>query len=163
MPRATDIGEDWETVLAENPKILWGLVADVVKAVKAGEGERRTGRRPAATVRSLDELYEVLFPTAFATLPFREALYELMQERGLSQRALATEVGLNQSSINRLLNGGWAPDIEMLELLAGKMNVRPTYWSEYRAMKLGQLVTNVFLTDPRRSADAVRALVGAPA
>jgi hypothetical protein len=58
---------EWETLLVNNPKVLWGLVADVVKAVKAGEGERRTGRRPAVGVASLDELYELLFPKTYVS------------------------------------------------------------------------------------------------
>ena len=43
---------DWEQILTEHPKVLWGLVADVVKAVKAGEGDKKTGRRPSSTSRT---------------------------------------------------------------------------------------------------------------
>ena len=72
---------DWASLLQEHPNVLWGLIADVVKAVKASEGEKRTGRRPAVAVGSLDELYEVLFPQAFATKPFKEAFAELLEQR----------------------------------------------------------------------------------
>ena len=47
------MSEEWEQVLNEYPQLLWGIVADVVKAVKADQGEKRTGRRPAASVGSV--------------------------------------------------------------------------------------------------------------
>ena len=89
--------EDWQQILASNPKVLWGLVADVVKAVKAGEGERRTGRRPAVSVASLDELYDVLFPTAYSTDPFCKAFHERLHERAFSQRPSHASISTHTS------------------------------------------------------------------
>lgn len=157
------MSEDWGTLLTDNPKVLWGLVADVVKAVKAGEGERRTGRRPAVSVGSLDELYDVLFPVAFASKPFSEAFQAALDERSMSHRAFAKETGWTQSTVSRLISGQLEPTVLTMELLADRLNVRPTYFVEYRALKIGQLVTDVFLADPLLSADAVRRLMGVPA
>lgn len=155
-------GEDWGALLADNPKVLWSLVADVVKAVKAGEGERRTGRRPAVSVKSLDELYEILFPPSYVEACLADALHHAMRAQGLSQRRLAEVVGFNQATLSRLLAGKSTPTVEMIERLAWALNVRPTYFSEYRALKLGQLVTDTLLADPKASADAIRRLfVGA--
>ena len=153
--------DDWEGLLTENPKVLWGLVADVVKAVKAGEGERRTGRRPAVSVGSLDELYEVLFPPAYAEAEFCQALSDVLTRQNLSQRGFATKVGFNQATLSRLMAGKTEPTVEMIERIAYALNLRPTYFAEYRALKLGQVVTRVLMADPHLSADSVRRLVGA--
>ena len=154
---------EWEQVLSEQPKILWGLVADIVKAAKAGEGEKRTGRRPAATVGSLDELYDVLFPPAYTTRPFPEALNKALSIANLTQRQMAEGIGCDQATISRLISGRSEPRVETIESIARVLNVRPTYFAEYRAMKLGQVVTTVLLANPALSAESVRSLIGATA
>lgn len=161
VPGANDALDEWQNLLAENPKVLWGLVADVVKAVKAGEGERKTGRRPAVSVSSLDELYEVLFPPTYESAAFPTAFSIALGDR--SQRRFAEEVGFNQATVSRLLSGKTPPTIEMIERIAYTLNVRPTYFLEYRAMKLGQVVTDVLLANPHLSIDVVRRLAGVPA
>jgi DNA-binding Xre family transcriptional regulator len=153
--------EDWERLFATNPKVLWGLVADIAKAVKAGEGERRTGRRPAVAVRSLDELYEVLFPDTYVDEPFPLALAHALDKQRLSQRSFAEKVGFNQATVSRLLSGKTPPTVEMMERIGHCLNVRPTYFVEYRAMKLGQVVTSVMLANPEMSIATVRRLAGA--
>jgi hypothetical protein len=146
--------KEWESLLLNNPKVLWGLVADVVKAVKAGEGARRTGRRPAVSVSSMDELYDVLFPKVFVSDPFPQAFGVALGRR--SQRDLAEAIGYNQATISRLLSGKTPPTCECMERIAGALKLPPTYFLEYRAMKLGQVVTNVLLDNPAVSIDAVR-------
>lgn len=150
---------EWEQVLTDQPKVLWGLVADIVKAAKADEGERRTGRRPAATVATLDELYAVLFPPAYTTAAFPEAFTAALVNVGQSQRQFAMYAGFNQATVSRLASGKLPPSVEMIERIAHVLNVRPTYFSEYRAMKLGQIVTDVLLAHPGLSAESVRQLV----
>lgn len=150
---------DWEQTFDENPQMLWGLVADVVKAVKADEGEKRTGRRPAASCGSIEELYEVLFPTAYASEPFPRALHQALN--GRSQRQLAVYAGVSQPTLSRLIAGTLEPDVELIEKLAHALKVKPTWFVEYRALKVAQIVTNALLNDPHLSADAVRRLMGA--
>lgn len=145
---------DWEHLLATNPKVLWGLVADVVKAVKASEGERRTGRRPAADVGSLDELYALLFPKVYVVDPFAEAFAAALA--GRSQREFAETCGLNQATISRLLTGKTPPSVEHMERIATTLQLPPTFFAEYRAMKLGQVVTAILLSNPEMSIDTVR-------
>jgi hypothetical protein len=156
-----DPTDDWGSFLAENPKVLWGLVADVVKAVKAGEGERKTGRRPAVSCSSMDELYDVLFPASFSAQPFPQALSALLSAKGQSQRGFASISGYSQASVNRMVSGKFPASADLLEHLSQILDVRPTYFVEYRALKIGQLVTEVLLADPHLSADAVRRLMGA--
>jgi transcriptional regulator with XRE-family HTH domain len=154
--------EDWASLLTENPKVLWGIVADVVKAAKAGEQDRKTGRRPAVSVSSLDELYEILFPPSYADQPFPEAFTYAMRVRNHSQHSFAAAVGFNQATVSRLVSGRAEPTVELMERIARALQVRPTYFAEYRALKLGQLVTEVLLADPSLSADSLRRLFGAP-
>ena len=146
--------EDWQQVLAANPKMLWGVVADVVKAVKAGEGEKKTGRRPAVNVDSLDELYTLLFPNAYSGLPFPKAFSTALGER--SQRAFALKVGMNQATVSRLAAGKTEPSVEMIERIAYGLNVPPTYFSEYRALKLSQIMVDTLLAHPDLSAEIIR-------
>lgn len=154
--------ENWESVLTANPKMLWGLVADVVKAVKANEGERKTGRRPAVSVGSLDELYNILFPSQYTELPFRDAFAKLMVEKGFpTQQSFADAIGFNQATVSRILARNYAPDVEMFERIAHVLDVRPSYFAEYRALKIGQIVTDLFMAHPQMSADAVRRFFGA--
>lgn len=156
-------GDDWGQLLEENPQVLWSLVADVVKAVKAGEGERKTGRRPAVSVGSLDELYDILFPSCYVTDPFGIALGRHLADTGISQRALAAWSGLQQATIARLISGRLTPSLDHIEAAAAGLKLRPTYFAEYRALKLGQLVTQRLMADPLLSAESVRRLFGATA
>ena len=153
--------QDWEQLLSSNPKVLWGIVADVVKAIKAGEGERKTGRRPAVSVASLDELYAVLFPPQFTTAPFPVAFMQLLRDGGYNQVTFAAHVGFNQATVSRLASGKTLPSAEMIERLAWALDVRPTYFCEYRAIKLGRVVTDVLLAEPTLSAESVKRLVWA--
>ncbi len=150
---------DWEALLASNPKVLWGLIADVVKAVKAGEGERRTGRRPAASVTSLDELYELLFPPAYTGDDFAQAFRVAIGHR--SQGSLAVQCGISQPQLSRMASGHIAPTLRQMEAIASALNVRPTYFREYRAQRIGEIVAAVLEMHPQLSAEAVRDLVSA--
>lgn len=149
---------DWEQILADNPRVLWGLVADVVKAIRAAEGDKKTGRRPAATVASIDELYDLIFQP-YADAPFPEVFAKALGTR--SQRAFAEQVGFNQATVSRLLAGKTPPTVETIERISRALNVRPTCFREYRAMKLGQVVTDVLLHDPALSTEICRKLVNA--
>lgn len=152
--------EDWADILDQRPKILWGLIADIVKAVKAGEGERRTGRRPAARVASLRELYDVLFPPTYSEDSFPVALRGLLGDR--KQRAWAEEIGFSQATVSRLVNSNYQLTPELIERVAHNLSVSPCYFVEYRAMKLAQVLTDVLIAHPTLSANAARTLIGAP-
>lgn len=148
----------WEAFLVGNPQALWGLVADVVKAVKAAEGEKRTGRRPAVAVGSLDELYKIIFPKRFDTGPFCIAFARALGSR--SQRDFAEKIGVNQATVSRLVSGKTLPTTDHMERIAYALRVPPTYFAEYRAMKLGALVTSVLLANPELSVDPLRQMSG---
>ena len=152
----SDVTESWAKVLAAQPDMMWGLIADVVKAAKASDGQKRTGRRPAVSLSSLDELYDVLFPELMTTDPFPVAFARLLQ--GKSQRQFAMYVGFNQATVSRLLAGKTPPSCQMIERIAHQLKVKPCYFREYRALKLGQLVTDILLERPDLSAAHVKRL-----
>lgn len=60
-------------------------------------------------------------------IKYNERLTELMEEKGFSQRKLATKLGISQPSINRWLKGINEPDICNLLLLADLFEVSVDY------------------------------------
>lgn len=147
----------WDAVFADNPQMLWGLISDMVKAIKASEGERRTGRRRAATVASTDELFALLFPVQYETRPFAEAFASLIEGK-YTQRAFATYFGFNQATISRLLAGKLRPSVETMERIAIALRIQPMYFAEYRAAKLAQVLSDLFLAHPEVSAHVAQRL-----
>lgn len=73
--------------------------------------------------------------------PFGEALRNLMEDRGLSYRALskATEdvdgKGLTHAHLNMLANGHDKPSLRAMELIAAATRIVPDYFAEYRLAK----------------------------
>jgi transcriptional regulator with XRE-family HTH domain len=70
--------------------------------------------------------------------PFGEALRALMEERGLSYRAIAEATreldgkGMSHAHINMLAKGHDRPSMRAMELLARACGVEPEYFAEYR-------------------------------
>jgi transcriptional regulator with XRE-family HTH domain len=70
--------------------------------------------------------------------PFGDALRALMEERGLSYRALAQVTrqldgrGMTHAHINMLANGRDKPSMRAMELIAQACDVEPAYFAEYR-------------------------------
>jgi transcriptional regulator with XRE-family HTH domain len=72
---------------------------------------------------------------ARAKRPFAEELAALLEERGLSQRALAAEVRVAQSHISRLLRRAdyqTRPSIELMRRVAVALDLPDDYFTEYR-------------------------------
>jgi transcriptional regulator with XRE-family HTH domain len=70
-----------------------------------------------------------------AKRPFADELAVLLKERGLSQRALAADVGVAQSHISRLLRRAdyqTRPSIELMRRLAIALDLPYDYFTEYR-------------------------------
>src|ERR1700738_684758 len=70
--------------------------------------------------------------------PFGDALRTLMDERGLTYRALAEETrrldgkGMTHAHINMLANGHDRPSLRAMELIAEACGVQPEHFAEYR-------------------------------
>jgi transcriptional regulator with XRE-family HTH domain len=70
-----------------------------------------------------------------ATRPFAEELAALLEEKGLSQRGLAAEVGVSPSHLSRLLRRADyrnTPSAELMRRIALALNLPPDYFTEFR-------------------------------
>jgi transcriptional regulator with XRE-family HTH domain len=96
----------------------------------------------------------------FTNEHFRDAVAELMEERGWSQRELAAAVGVDPAHICRLLRRGSSrratPD--MLARVARAFDVRPEHFSEYREWQVLEAVR----TDPSLRERLYAGIVGRP-
>lgn len=154
FPSTADGADEWLAVLVNEPGVLHKILSDIAKVARATDGEKRTGRRPVVGM-GLDQLWQLLYPDPSMD-PFSEALAKLLA--GTSQRTFAPKVPCNQATISRLLAGEIVPDIVMLERLAAAGGVPPSYFREWRAMKLGQLVVHAYLEQPHLSVTVLKQL-----
>jgi transcriptional regulator with XRE-family HTH domain len=70
----------------------------------------------------------------FSAAPFRDAVGELMFERGWSQRELADAVGVDPAHVSRLLKRGTRlrATPQLVARVARAFEVEPAYFVEYR-------------------------------
>jgi transcriptional regulator with XRE-family HTH domain len=103
----------------------------------------------------------------FTDRPFEEAIGGLIEEAGLSLRAVARASGVDVSYVSRLRSGeAAAPPDPTIERLARAFGVRPDYFLEYRARRvaawlLGEpdvlaALYRLVALPPRRRREAVR-------
>jgi transcriptional regulator with XRE-family HTH domain len=65
--------------------------------------------------------------------PFGEAMQRLMDETGVTYRALAAKTGLSAGYLNHLVHGNRpVPSNEVVEHLAAALDVDPDHFREYR-------------------------------
>ena len=69
----------------------------------------------------------------YAAEPFGAAVERLMDETGLTYRALAAKTGLSAGYLNHLVHGNRpVPSNDVIETLAGALDVEPEHFREYR-------------------------------
>ena len=66
-----------------------------------------------------DEHYPITTPTLIETLKLR------MFEMGLSQSALASLLGMNQSKVSEIITGKSEPTLKQARIMARKLNISP--------------------------------------
>lgn len=66
-----------------------------------------------------DEHYPITTPTLIETLKLR------MFEMGLSQSALASLLGMNQSKVSEIITGKSEPTLKQARIMAQKLNISP--------------------------------------
>lgn len=151
---------EWLAALNENDDIMWKIIGDIYDAVKTEEekdaGIRRMGRRPARQGTSMDEVYATVFPQQYSTDPFGITFRRLML--GRSQTQVAMKIPCNQSTISKYLSGQRMPDVTTMERIAAAVKVPPHYFTEYRAMMLGQLITQILTEQPTMGITAMKRL-----
>ena len=69
----------------------------------------------------------------YASEPFGPAVERLMNETGVTYRALAAKTGLSAGYLNHLVHGNRpVPSNEVVETLAASLDVEPEFFREYR-------------------------------
>jgi transcriptional regulator with XRE-family HTH domain len=69
----------------------------------------------------------------YATEPFGPAVERLMNETGVTYRALAAKTGLSAGYLNHLVHGNRpVPSNDVVETLAASLDVEPEFFREYR-------------------------------
>ena len=69
----------------------------------------------------------------YASEPFGPAVERLMNETGVTYRALAAKTGLSAGYLNHLVHGNRpVPSNDVIERLAGALDVEPEHFREYR-------------------------------
>ena len=69
----------------------------------------------------------------FSSEPFGTAVERLMNETGVTYRALAAKTGLSAGYLNHLVHGNRpVPSNDVVEVLAQALDVEPEHFREYR-------------------------------
>ena len=69
----------------------------------------------------------------YTSEPFGTAVERLMNETGLTYRALAAKTGLSAGYLNHLVHGNRpVPSNDVIETLAAALGVEPEHFREYR-------------------------------
>jgi transcriptional regulator with XRE-family HTH domain len=75
----------------------------------------------------------------FSTEPFGPTLERLMQEKGVTYRALAEQTNLSAGYLNHLVHGNRpVPSDEIVRKLAKALGVEPEHFREYRLRLITQ-------------------------
>ncbi|MBA3331767.1 MAG: helix-turn-helix transcriptional regulator [Actinobacteria bacterium] len=75
----------------------------------------------------------------FSEEPFGRTLERLLSERGLTYRALAQKTDLSAGYLNHLVHGNRpVPSNEVVQTLAGALDVEPEHFREYRLRVITQ-------------------------
>jgi transcriptional regulator with XRE-family HTH domain len=75
----------------------------------------------------------------FSTEPFGTTLERLMQEKGVTYRALADQTSLSAGYLNHLVHGNRpVPSDEIVRKLAKALGVEPEHFREYRLRLITQ-------------------------
>src|SRR3954471_14766008 len=162
-PSTTQMGfEEWVSFF-DTPegfkalgRILYDIYDEVLTQAERDRGVRQMGRRPVREGVSLEDVFDVVFPQPFTNDPFVESLPKLLA--GRSQRAFCQRVPCNQATLSRLMTGRLTPDRLMLERIAEAARVSPSYFVEWRALYLGDMITSVMLQRPNVSVGSLQRL-----
>ena len=168
---------DWEKAKAQYPSYALGkdewvaffetpagfhamgqLIRDIYDEVLAEQereaGHRQMGRRPNRNERPLSEVYEQDFPKPYSMYPFPVAMQKLLDKHP-SQRAFCRKVPIHQTTLSLYMSGKRKPDLHMLERIAAAARVKPSFFVEWRAMYVSEMVLNVLLQSPNVGVRAV--------
>lgn len=128
---------NWERAFTNNIELLGRLLQDILKVDVASTG--RPGPRPNLDrTRAEPQLERLLGKDPadhpYSILPFAEAFRILVGKRSI--RHLGTKLGVSKSHLHRLLSGAVQPTPEQMERIAEVFKKQPSYFVEYRTVKI---------------------------
>lgn len=137
-------------------RILGDIYDEVMAEEERESGMRQMGRRPNRRAVPLSEVYATVFPRPYSMDPFPVSMAKLLE--GRSNRAFCQRVPINSGTLSRFMLGSRTPDLTMLERLAAAAKVKPSYFVEWRAMYVGQLIQTVLMDNPNIGISAVNTI-----
>lgn len=157
-----DMGVEQWTAFFDTPaglqafgKITYDIYDELKSQEEKNAGLRRIGRRPQRSAVPLDEIMGIIYPEEFSNEPLRERIRPYIK----NQRAFAKRANIHQSTLSRILTGDMNDlSIEMMESIARACNLRPWVFPEWRAVYVGQLITEVMLMAPHMGIRVVKGL-----
>lgn len=140
----------WRTYLADNPTVMYRLLADLHGVARRFRGED-PGRVP-----TVEELRGLVTPS-YSNDPFPVALRAALGKR--SARWLAGRLNMHFSYVCRLLNGERdvvdvndpRHSMDRLEAIARELRVHPSYFAEWRRLWVMTLMDAMFEDRPNLS------------
>ena len=95
--------------------------------------DRATGEERRVKVADLGKEVVMAKRRRYASEPFGPAVERLMNETGVTYRALAAKTGLSAGYLNHLVHGNRpVPSNDVVETLAEALDVEPEHFREYR-------------------------------
>lgn len=144
----------------EGRRAMGRILYDIYDQIKEDEereaGRRRVGRRPGREPVPLDEVFKTIFLAPPSLEVFHVALRELMGT--MSMRALAKRIGMSSGNFSYYTNGKLKPDLYLMEKIALVLKVHPSYFIEWRAQYVAEMIRRVYMTDPKLSITAYKAI-----
>jgi hypothetical protein len=126
-------------------RIIYDIFDEVKSQQERAAGIRRVGRRPARSAVNLEDVLTTILPPDFNNEPLPVVLPKLIGKR--SHADVAAAANLSRSHITHLVRGR-TPTLEALEGLAQALGVQPWFFVEWRALYIGQLMTEVLIASP---------------
>lgn len=158
MPKTTD-PDFWRAHLAQNPEVMYRLLADLHNAASQFRGENPD------RVPTVEELLNLVTPQ-YSNDPFPVALKTALGNR--SARWLAKRLNMHFSYVYRLLNGEReivdvndpAHSMARIEAIARELRVHPSYFAEWRRLWIMSLLDSMFEVKPNLSIGVWRKFSG---
>ncbi|GAB3863393.1 hypothetical protein GCM10028801_30910 [Nocardioides maradonensis] len=147
----------WDEFLAQNPDILNRLLADIYRVTYGAD-------KPP----SIEALWALMETPEFTGTPFGEAVAELLERRGRSQRWLAAQAGVQHPVLGRYIRGerpivsvhDITGSMKRIEAVAKPLRVHPSYFAEWRRLWVMTLMDSAFTAHPDLSAEVFKRFSG---
>lgn len=154
--------EEWVSFFDRRPDVLHQILGDIYVVTtydnrKRETGKRLDGRRTMPRNANLNDLWEMITPQ-LSMEPFPQAFAALQGDRSL--RAMAYKVGIDHRELSRLLRGKQELTLFVLEQIASKLRVTPSYFLEWRILYCTQVLAEVMRANPNLSIGVAKRLSG---